>query len=196
MAGYLESDFFIKEFHNGGKEAVEAIYHRYYPDIYYFARKLVDSKEDAQDITATVMQQLVIKKKDFNSIANIKAFLYVTARNRCLNLLRHRNTIALHKKPLTEAILENYDNTNDELDILRLRKIDQCIRQLPARQREVIELLFLGDKKYKEVAAIMQISERAVTDLRRKGLTLLRELILKTEAAELVWLFILFLLSY
>lgn len=192
MAGYLESDVFIRDFQNGKKEAIDAVYYHFYRDIFYFCRRLLDSREDAQDITSTCFINLFQKNKDFNSLINIKAFLYISARNQSLDLLRKRKTASTHQKSLAHAMQSSYSHVNDELDVLQLKTIEESIKKLPPRSRQVIELLFIRGKKYKEVAETLNISVRAVTESRQRGLTLLREMLRHLQPAETILLVCIF----
>ncbi|MBN8856234.1 MAG: hypothetical protein BGO55_08720 [Sphingobacteriales bacterium 50-39] len=192
MAGYLESDQFIGDFHMERKEAVEEVYTKFYKEIYYLCRKLLGTREDAQDVTAHAFINLFRKCRDFNSLTNIRAFLYISARNQCLDVLARRKTAAIHARDLAYAIREAYDQVNDELDYCLIQQLEESIKKLPPRSREVIELLFLGEKKYTEVAATLNISVRAVTDARQRGLSILRELLQQRHAVEMA----IFLLAF
>jgi RNA polymerase sigma factor (sigma-70 family) len=57
-------------------------------------------------------------------------------------------------------------------------KLSKAIEKLPARQKEVLHLLFDQGLSYEEVAGIMEINVRSVYTLPWKGISSLRKLII------------------
>ena len=186
MPEYLEKDL-INDFQLGQKNAFDELYNRYYSMIYVFCYKLTENQQESQDITIETMNKLFLKRLHFDNLPNIKAFLYITARNRCLGYFRHLQVIAQTKK-LIVTLLSEEDDDNDRLDAEYLVAVKKSIDVLPHRQREAIELLyFTGQKvKIKEVAARMNISEKAVKRLRQRGITLLRGMLHATRTADAI----------
>src|ERR1043165_4743795 len=66
------------------------LFNEYYTQLQYFAERLVSNREEAQDIVITVFRKFWSLKDNFQSNNNIKAFLYITIRNQCLDYLRYR----------------------------------------------------------------------------------------------------------
>ncbi len=94
-----------------------------------------------------------------------KAFLFATARNRAIDLLR---AAATHR---TEALAENDAlNVLDDADGIpetvarnqELELLTQAIQSLPARCRQVLTLRRLYGLSQKEIAARLGISENTV----------------------------------
>lgn len=61
-------------------------------------------------------------------------------------------------------------------------EVASALRQLPLRQRRVVELLFEQDRPAEEVAQVLGISERTVYDDRAKALASMAEVIYQEAA--------------
>jgi RNA polymerase sigma-70 factor (ECF subfamily) len=186
MAGYLGSLQFIEDFRQGKNKAFESVYNTFYDEIYCFAYKMADNISEAQDITSETFWKLFQKRQSFDSASNIKAFLYITARNSCLDYLRRRKMMVARHQILAGTLDETFDLENHLLDIAYLKKVKATIESLPPRQREAIQLLYYEELKYKEVAEAMGITHWTVAELRERALSSLRKLLQKEQTAEMV----------
>src|SRR5258708_32930327 len=89
MPDYLETDDFIADFLRGDQRAFTAGENEYYSRIYVFGGKLILDKEEAKDLTIDTFRKLFTKNKDFDNLPNMKAFLYITVVNTCLDYLKY-----------------------------------------------------------------------------------------------------------
>ena len=72
----------LQAFTRGEQKGFSAVYSLYYQQIRYFTYKLTNNNmQEAEDITITTFVKLFRLHKNFSTQANIKAFLYITARN-------------------------------------------------------------------------------------------------------------------
>lgn len=187
-AGYLDNDL-INDFKNGLPKAYDELYNRYFTMIFAFCCSLIENKQESQDLAMETMNKLFLKHRDFETLTNIKAFLYITARNRCLDYLRYMQRTSIVKNNIKNALTEA-DEDNDLLDAEYLYTIRQSIEGLPPRQKQAIELLYLSGEKFKytEVAEKMKVSVKTVENLRQLGLACLREIIHSNKTTEAVGL--------
>lgn len=176
MDGYLEDDL-IEAFNRGEKKAFDELYRLYYSRLYYFSFAMLNNREESQDIVIDTINKLFQKHTDFATLGNIKAFLYITVRNSCLNYLRHMKVEYDAKNRLIKNLTEA-DEMNDQLDAEYIYAVRQAIDRLPARQREVVEFLYFSDKKYsyKEIAKKMGVTVKTVENHRLRALAILREM--------------------
>jgi RNA polymerase sigma factor (sigma-70 family) len=63
----------------------EKVFHLFNPALCFFARRLVNDNAIAQDIVTDVFVKLWQKQADFKTVYSVKAFLYISTRNACLN---------------------------------------------------------------------------------------------------------------
>src|SRR5260370_13259962 len=81
-------DDLISQFNQGNSRAYTTIYNLCAPSIYYFAKRFVDDRAVAEEITADTFIKLYRLHTKFDTLPNIQAFLRITTRNACLNYLR------------------------------------------------------------------------------------------------------------
>jgi DNA-directed RNA polymerase specialized sigma24 family protein len=84
-----EQDFSILHLREGDPEAFKVLFFQYYPEFFSFAGMLLQDRVSAKNVTMEVLFLLWKKHADFSNEKNIKAFLYLTVRNHCLNFIRY-----------------------------------------------------------------------------------------------------------
>jgi len=111
-----EQDFSILHLKEGVPEAFKVLFFQYYPKFFSFADMLLQDRLSAKNVTMEALFLLWKRHADFESEKNVKAFLYLTVRNHCLNFIRYlqRNPgggeyhpAGITAPPLPEAILQD-----------------------------------------------------------------------------------------
>ena len=158
-------------------QAFTHLYNHLFPGVYYFARRLVGKGPEAEDIVAETFEKLWRIRPNFNTYANIKAFLYITARNACLDLLRARWR---HRLAHLEIVyLEIGEHTakfsEDEYHVFR-QKLSKAVEMLPAQPREVFKLMYMEGLSTAVVAGAMGLSPQTVLNHKSRAINLLRNM--------------------
>jgi len=146
----------------GDMEVVGTLYKRYMHMVFGVAMKYMKEAEEAQDITMMVFEKLITDLKT-HQIQQFKPWLYMVAKNQCLMVLRKRK--GHETTALPEYNLENEDEggmesaLSDHLDDSALKEaqlvnLEEGIKTLNEEQRICVELFYLRDKSYVEVAEI------------------------------------------
>ncbi len=139
-------------------------YHRLYSEMYtglkYFATKLLNSSDEAEDVIQDVWLKVWNKKPVFDNKHKLKAYLYQSIRNTALNQIRNNNKQGEYQAGLlVEEYEEDISSKIIEAEIYSL--INQTFSQLSdATKRVYIEKL--NGKKYKEIAEDLDISVNTV----------------------------------
>ena len=71
----------------------EEVYLAYFSKMKYFAKEYVVSEADAENIVQDVFTELWEKKELLTMPVNLVAYLFTTAKNKCLNHLRHKTVV-------------------------------------------------------------------------------------------------------
>jgi RNA polymerase sigma-70 factor (family 1) len=136
----------------------------YYKPLFRFAFSICKNNEAAEEIVSDVMVKIWTMKEDLAGIQNLKVYLFRAIRNTAFNYL------SSHQKYTSWDI----DNLDIELDsdlcqpeetALKKelsQKILAAVRQLPPKCQMVYKLVREDGFSYREVAAIMEISEKTV----------------------------------
>ncbi|MEI9809083.1 MAG: RNA polymerase sigma-70 factor [Bacteroidota bacterium] len=164
----------------GNERAMAPIFKLYHRSLSYFARQLVDNDGQAEDIVADAFVKVWQKNNDFESLASIRSFMYVTIRNSCCNYLRHiQRKTASHKEILHLARKdEDYiESKMIKADLLHI--ILQEVESLPPIRRKIFKMIYLDDLSIFEIATKLNISVDTVRVQKARALHGLRTAILK-----------------
>jgi RNA polymerase sigma factor (sigma-70 family) len=157
----------------GEESAFEAIFERHHRGLLSFCRHLLGSPEEAEDVLqhtfAAAFRQLVEREPP----DHLRAWLYTTARNRCLDVLRARREQPTDPAPVSTAGLsEEVERRND------LRELVDDIGKLPEDQRAALvmsEIEELGHAEVAEVLGCPRDKVRALVYQARSSLAAWRE---------------------
>lgn len=168
----------IAGFQQGSKDAFAEVYNLHYSRLYAFIKKLVDDKEEARDITAETFVKLWKLHANFNTQDNIKAFLYITARNACMDFLRYRQRQMANKQEFNYVLLQQVDNvaatSNDEIKTLVLKQIHSEIENLPTQCKRIFKMAWLEGKKNAEIAEQLELTEQTIRNQKARAVKILR----------------------
>ncbi len=187
---------------NGDAKAFEEVFKCWYEPLVRFANEYLSDFESSRNIVQNVFLKLWEKHELINPESNIRAYLYMAARNACLSHIRHlkietnffeksrkdNDSFQLNYEALEKLNFENIDFQNLE------RIINDTIDSLSPRCREVFVLSRYENLKNKEIALRLNISVKAVEANITRALIDLRENT-KDYLPELLF-FILFKLNY
>lgn len=170
----------LQEFRQGNTHAFRAVYDMFFPSLCFFAKRLVDNDGEGEDIAADSFVKLLNRYDSFDSIPNIKAFLYITTRNACLNYLRYTQRQHSSKRELNRI----QDKTDEHalshiVHAEVLREVEFEIEQLPNRCREIFKLIYYDRRSADDIAEMLEISINTVWVQRAKAIQLIRTNLLK-----------------
>jgi RNA polymerase sigma-70 factor (ECF subfamily) len=170
----------ILRFTQGDFRAFTDIYDRYYLTIYRFVRKFIPEREEAEDIMANTFIKLWKLHSNFESSHNIKAFLYITARNACFDSLRHQKRQSEKQKELfyflSQRPAEEHFQNDVETEVLKSIFLE--IEKLPPSVRAVFKMAYIEGKSNDEIAAHLHITNQSVRNNKHRAIKLLRMAIL------------------
>lgn len=131
-----------------------------------FIRSCVKDRELAEDIYADVMIKLWERRASFNTFINVKAFLFISARNRMLNYISHEKVITKTGKELI-ALFGTAENLqekieNQQITTAILQRVHEEVEGLPERQREIFKAVYFEGLSTDEIARRFNISQKAV----------------------------------
>ena len=170
----------IERLKKGDDRAMAPIFKLYNKSLYYFARQLVDNDGQAEDIVADAFVKLWQKNTDFDSLAAIRAFMYVTIRNSCCNYLKHiKRKTASHQEILQLSKEEEDYIESKMIKANLLELILQEVETLPPIRRKIFKMIFLDDLSIFEIATKLNITVDTVRVQKARALHSLRTIILK-----------------
>ncbi len=133
--------------------------------LYRLAVRITLNPEDAEDTVQETMMKVWNKRQQWEQIESMEAFCMTICRNIALDKT-HRMTGSEQSLDADEHDTPdtNYHANPEQQTIEqdRIRLVRTIIDSLPEKQRSVIQLRDFEGKSYKEIAAIMDISEEQV----------------------------------
>lgn len=152
----------------------EELFKKNYSQLFYCAYDVVKDSETAKDIVNDVFSDTWADYARLRK-ERVEAYLFRSVRNRCIDYLRHEEIVLQYQAVFLEAGKE-WENEEEEdfqeEDIAYMRRI---LSELPPRTRLIFEQCYFFGKKYKEVAAAMELSEAAIHKHMVKTFAVLRE---------------------
>ncbi|MEO6000833.1 MAG: sigma-70 family RNA polymerase sigma factor [Chitinophagaceae bacterium] len=145
------------------------LYERYMELVYGVCLKYLKNTEESKDAVMQIFEELILKIHRYE-IDNFRNWLYTLAKNHCLMQLRSpKNIKTVEFNPLVMQSAEN-----EHLDIVfqkeeNLQKMEQCLQKLSTEQKESVELFYLQNKCYKEIADITGTDVSKVRSLIQNG---------------------------
>lgn len=149
-----------------------------------FAYQYVRSYPIAEDLVQDVFLKLIESDIDPLQYENIGSFLYTILKNKCIDYIKHK---IVEKKYLYSVSEMNYLTANcialedESIQLITDNEINKMLREaimsLPDLTREVFILNKFKKKKYKEIAQICGISERAVEYQMSKATAVLKKIL-------------------
>jgi RNA polymerase sigma-70 factor (ECF subfamily) len=170
----LENDV-LDSFRKGGPDALQKVLKHYYSPLCLFAERLLIDRAAAEDIVGEAFIKLWHKRSDFQSLQNLKAFMYITVRNACLNYLKQAKRDSLSKKQLAYITGEKEEFVlNEMIRAEVLKEIMEEINKLPEQCRKILKMGYLEGLKNQEIADLLNISVHTVKNQKARAIQLLK----------------------
>lgn len=153
----------------------KALFREYYLPLIHFANTFLNDREAAEDIVQEMFIQLWEKEPVFDHELNLRAYLYQSIRNKCLNYLRDTKTRQYYEEKATKE--------KEELSLSCLHSIMQeefyrqlltAIDKLPPQCKKICQLTLEG-KKPSEIAKEMNLAVETVKKQKKIALKRLQD---------------------
>ena len=146
------------------EKAYKELFFLFYKPLTQFAFSFVKSREMSEEIVSDVFINIWKGRKNFEEIANLKTYLYISTKNISLKyLLKQHRQVAIGIDSLTIE-LESKEIHPDQMMITAdmMNKITEAVNQLPPRCKLVYKFIKEDGLRYKEVAVILNISVKTI----------------------------------
>ena len=144
------------------------LYQRYMDLVYGVCLKYLKEPEEARDAVINIFEELVIKLIKYE-VNNFKSWLYQLTKNHCLMKIRSKKSHPVNVDIDVMHLPENnhLEKVAEKED--QLNSMENCIEQLPAEQKQVIQLFYLKEKCYKEIADMTETDISKVRSFIQNG---------------------------
>jgi|SRR5690606_5385093 len=174
----LDEKELLAALRGGDHTAFSSIFHSFHSALVFFADRILIGYNimEAEETVQDTFIKLYDRKKSFDTLQNIKAFLYITTKNACYDRIA--------KEKVRRKRFERYISTFEEADdhILReityaevIREVSTAIDLLPEKCRVIMRLFFDEDKTAKEIADVLDITVSTVNNQKARAVVLLKK---------------------
>lgn len=168
----------MRAYVGGDHAAFRALFDRYAPMLLRMARRRLTSDEDAREVVQQTFFQLNAARADFRADAKLRPWVVTIA----MNLVReHYRKRGRRKEAPLEAAIHTVGAeapSDREMDReARAEKLRMALEALPESQRTVVELHWLQEMPFAEVARIVGANEGAVRVRAHRAYKRLKELL-------------------
>ena len=169
--------FHITGFKNGNTASFSYYYELFYTPLRFFAEQMTGDRAAAADIVADIFIKLWQRRANFQTEANIKAFLYISTKNACLDFQKHLRITKRSQK----AIADNSAQQEEEIVTSHLIRTElywhiyNAIEELPSGCRSIFKMSYLEDMKNQEIADKLHLSIKTVKNQKARAILLLRK---------------------
>ena len=143
----------------GNTKAFEDLVDRYQKQVFSTAYRMTNNSDDAEDITQNVFTKVYENLKSYRPEHKFFSWIYRITVNEAVNLLKQRNRI----QELNEDKLRENETPEEVFQKAQMRdRIQDAILEIPLVYRIVLLLKHFNHFSYREIAYIMDVSEKKV----------------------------------
>ncbi len=188
-ADAVSDEQLIEAVARGDRHAFETLYDRYSPAVFGLALKTLREREVAEEAVQEVFWRVWQRAKSFEAGRKFAPWLFGIAHNYCIDELRRRRARPQpvyedDEHPVLSSIAEPSDVADAALESEQRRIVIGALQQLPAEQRQALELAYFGGLTQQEIAARLGNPLGTIKTRMRLGLQKLRGILQGQYAAE------------
>lgn len=154
----------LKSISENDEIAFRKLFDMYYQRLFHLALYYLKSKEPAEEVVCDVFFIIWKRRNTLTEVKDIERYLYTSVKNQALHYIRRatqpeHDSLGLY----TVEIIPDTDDPESKLfDSEYKELIQKAVNSLPEKCREVFRLVLSDKLKNKEIAALLDISEKTV----------------------------------
>lgn len=157
----------VKKAIGGDQMAYANLMNRYRDSIYFMLLKMVNNREDADDLTIEAFGKAFKRLEQYTPNYAFSTWLFKIASNNCIDFIRKKKMKlysidkGIFDEEGGEIQIDLKSNTRDpEEELVRQQKIKlmrSVVEQLKPRYRELVDLRYFKEYSYEEISAELEI---------------------------------------
>jgi RNA polymerase sigma factor (sigma-70 family) len=165
-----DDDVLLRRYRNTGDLAILGdLFDAHAEMVYYVCMRYLQDSERSKDAVMQIFEELIYKVNK-QEIQKFGSWLYVLSRNHCLMQLRSdksRQQISIDEFVEFPLSVHPDDDASDKEQ--QLTALGRCMERLPEKQKRSVDLFYLNEKCYKEIAEITGYSMNEVKSYIQNG---------------------------
>jgi RNA polymerase sigma-70 factor (ECF subfamily) len=180
----------IEKLHLGDSFAFEVLFYKYRNKVKGFARSMIPTQIDPEEIVQEVFVRVWLKREAINPEKDFQSYLFSIAKNLILDHLKsavNRRLYFVEEHFQQDLLIEDGTDVTISEDVEA--KLLKLIEQLPERRRKIFSLSRFEGMSYKQIAERLNISENTVDSQIRNALAFLRKEFRKIATLAFLYFF-------
>lgn len=162
-------------FKTGDESAFAEIYERYWTVMYVHVLKMLGDEDDSKDLIQELFTSLWLKGAQIEFSTNLSGYLYISARNKVINMIRQNKIRKDYLSSLAEFGAQTSNTTLEQLNVRDLHTaFEREVQSLPYKMRQIFELSRKQNLSHKEIALSLDISDKTVKKQISNALKIIR----------------------
>ena len=151
----------------GDQKAYASLMERYRDSIYFLLLKMVNNKDDADDLTIEAFGKAFKNLEQYTPNFAFSTWLFKIASNNCIDFIRRKKkrTLSIDRRHENDDGMETTihlksDMLDPEENFVKKQKImllHEIVKKLKPRYRELVELRYFKELSYEEIAQKLDI---------------------------------------
>jgi RNA polymerase sigma-70 factor (ECF subfamily) len=174
--GIISEDTYAVRLQQGDELAFRYVMDRYFAIITSFTKRILSDKAAAEDIAEEAFIKLWQHHVNVSTFQSIKAFLYITAKNGCLNQLRQEKNLERRHQDYTTRMDQEMNFIENEIIRAEVKaEIYKAVSLLPEKMQQVFRLGFIEGLPNREIARLLGISVNTIKAQKSRAMELIKE---------------------
>jgi len=165
----------------GDERSFAKILEEHYRLIYSVVHGIVGPGGDTEDVVQDVFVKIFRALPDFRGEARLSTWIYRVARNEALNALEKRRPVLVPLDDCEELADSDEDPAAGHRRSVTRERLERLMGRLDEPQRVALDLRYMGEKSYEEIADIMGIPLGTVKTYIYRGKLSLKRMITAYE---------------
>ena len=170
----MKQDRLIRAFRKGEEWAFRRVYEQFFYPLCLYAVNYLQDGSEPQDVVQDAFAALWLLHDNFDNCHTIRSFLYISVRNRSINLLR-RQARTIEKISQMQQKHTPAEEAEMVIEVEVERQLLAAVQNLPSECRRVLMLSIEG-RSYQEIGEMLHITTNTVKNHRVRAVKKLREM--------------------
>ncbi|MBQ7419242.1 MAG: sigma-70 family RNA polymerase sigma factor [Prevotella sp.] len=155
------------------------LYNKHIDQLFAFGSRFTSDREMLKDCIQDVFVKLYTRRENLGPIDNVDSYLFISLRNRIHD--EFRRNVKMTGEEVNDAnmqaVAENEEYIQERMERQQelTDHVERYFEKLSPRQREIINLYYIEQRKYEDICRIMGINYQSVRNLMHRSISRLRE---------------------
>lgn len=130
--------------------------------LFRLALRITFDRAEAEDIVQETMIRVWNRRDEWDGLDSVEAYCLTVARNLAIDRSEKKDSQTVKLDPEAEQTPERSDPYDRLVNKERLMLVHRLVSELPRKQRLIMQLRDVEGRSYKEIAAVLQLTEEQV----------------------------------